>query len=304
MIYMEVTDMWKRSDLKRNARASLRANYLKCMLAGIILLFAAGSQTFGGSSTSTVQDASDAYYESLAVVEMAQDPDTAATLTDENGELTESGYETIYDRAQNLAQDPTLRMLRRFVMGPMQVIWDSISDFLGGAGSILMMLLGILVLEPISVGGCMFFLENAKNPEKQTSLNRLTMAFRDRNYMNIVLNLLCRDILIMLWSVLLVIPGIIKSYEYRMVPYLLAEYPEMRRKDVFRKSKEMMRGQKWRAFVLDWSFFLWDYLSILTFGLAGIFFVYPYEHATNAELYLELRREEYRNEYGSGSWEQ
>ena len=107
----------------------------------------------------------------------------------------------------------------------------------------------------------------------------------------------------MLWSLLLVVPGIIKSYEYRMVPYLLAEYPEMRRKDVFQKSKEMMYGQKWKAFLLDWSFFFWDYLSILTFGLAGIFFVYPYEHAVNAELYLKLKQEEYRNTYGSGSWE-
>ncbi|RGD65057.1 DUF975 family protein [Lachnospiraceae bacterium OF09-6] len=166
------------------------------------------------------------------------------------------------------------------------------------------MLLGILVLEPICVGGARFFLDNAKKPEEQTSLNRLTMAFRDRNYMNIVLNLLWRDIMITLWSLLLVIPGIIKSYEYRMVPYLLAEYPEMRRKDVFQKSKEMMYGQKWKAFLLDWSFFFWDYLSILTFGLAGIFFVYPYEHAVNAELYLELKRQEYRNEYGSGSWNQ
>lgn len=296
--------MWKRSDLKRNAKAALKANYLKCMLAAIILLFAAGSQTFGGSSTSTVQDASDAYYESLAMMEMAQTPDITATLTNTDSALTENTYETIYSRAQELAQDPSLRMLRRFVMGPMQVIWDYISDFLGGAGSLILMLLGVLVLEPICVGGARFFLDNAKKPEEQTSLNRLTMAFRDRNYMNIVLNLLWRDIMITLWSLLLVIPGIIKSYEYRMVPYLLAEYPEMRHKEVFQKSKEMMRGQKWRAFVLDWSFFLWDYVSILTFGLAGIFFVYPYEHAVNAELYLELKRQEYRSEYGSGSWNQ
>ena len=275
--------MWKRSNLKRNAKAALKANYLKCMLAAIILLFAAGSQTFGGSSTSTVQDASDAYYESLAMMEMTQTPDITATLTNTDSALTESTYETIYSRAQELAQDPSLRMLRRFVMGPMQVIWDYISDFLGSASSFLLMLLGILVLEPICVGGARFFLDNAKKPEEQTSLNRLTMAFRDRNYMNIVLNLLWRDIMITLWSLLLVIPGIIKSYEYRMVPYLLAEYPEMRHKEVFQKSKEMMRGQKWRAFVLDWSFFLWDYVSILTFGLAGIFFVYPYEHAVNAE---------------------
>ena len=116
--------------------------------------------------------------------------------------------------------------------------------------------------------------------------------------MNVVMNLLLMDILIMLWSVLLVIPGIIKSYEYRMVPYLLAEHPEMKRRELFQKSKEMMYGQKWNAFLLDWSFFFWDYLSILTFGLAGIFFVYPYEHATNAELYLQLKNQFSLNEYG------
>ena len=195
--------MWKRSNLKRNAKAALKANYLKCMLAAIILLFAAGSQTFGGSSTSTVQDASDAYYESLAMMEMTQTPDITATLTNTDSALTESTYETIYSRAQELAQDPSLSMLRRFVMGPMQVIWDYISDFLCSASSFLLMLLGILVLEPICVGGARFFLDNAKKPEEQTSLNRLTMAFRDRNYMNIVLNLLWRDIMIILKMYLL-----------------------------------------------------------------------------------------------------
>lgn len=296
--------MWKRSDLKRNAKTALKANYLKCMLAGIILLFAAGSQSFGGSSTSTVQDASDAYYQSLELMNSG----TISGFSDTGsfnsaGELTPEGYASIYQQAQNIAQDPTLRMLRRFVLGPMQVIWDSISDLLGGSGSILMFLLGVLVLSPLEVGGYKFFVENERHKEAQTTLSHFTCAFKDRNYMNVVSNLLCRDIFITLWSLLLVVPGIIKSYEYRMVPYILADHPDMKRKEVFQKSKEMMYGQKWNAFILDWSFFFWDYLSILTFGLAGIFFVYPYKHATNAELYLQLKNEQTWNQEGFRSWE-
>jgi hypothetical protein len=156
--------MWKRSDLKRNAKTALKANYLKCMLAGIILLFAAGSQTIGGSSTSTVQDTSDAYYQSLALMDGTQNSenpvlnDTLYLNTD--GELTPDGYQAIYAQAEGLIQDPSLRMLRRFVMGPMQVIWDSISGFLGGAASLLLMLLGILVLDPIG-----YDIENLSRPE-------------------------------------------------------------------------------------------------------------------------------------------
>lgn len=296
--------MWKRSDLKRNAKTALKANYLKCMLAGIILLFAAGSQSFGGSSTSTVQDASDAYYQSLELMNSGAISGFSDTDSfNSAGELTPEGYAAIYQQAQNIAQDPTLRILRRFVLGPMQVIWDSISDLLGGSGSILMFLLGVLILSPLEVGGYKFFVENERHKETQTTLSHFTCAFKDRNYMNVVLNLLCRDIFITLWSLLLVVPGIIKSYEYRMVPYILADHPEMKRKEVFQKSKEMMYGQKWNAFILDWSFFFWDYLSILTFGLAGIFFVYPYKHATNAELYLQLKNEQTWNQEGFRSWE-
>ena len=293
-----MTDMWKRSDLKRNAKSALKNNYLKCMLAGIILLFAAGSQSVGGSSTSTVQDASDAYYESLALMEMAQDSSYPTKLTKPGQDVSSDVREELYNRTQELAQNPTLRIMRRFIMGPMQVIWDALSNILGGPGSILMTLIGFLILSPICVGGRRFFIENARQKNEQTNLSHMTIAFKDRNYMNVVMNLLLMDILIMLWSVLLVIPGIIKSYEYRMVPYLLAEHPEMKRRELFQKSKEMMYGQKWNAFLLDWSFFFWDYLSILTFGLAGIFFVYPYEHATNAELYLQLKNQFSLNEYG------
>ena len=98
-----------------------------------------------------------------------------------------------------------------------------------------------------------------------------------------------RDISIALWSMLFVIPGIVKSYEYRMIPYLLAEHPEMTWKDAFAESKEMMTGNKWKAFVLDLSFIGWQLLSILTLGLLSVFYVNPYKFSTNAALYEAIK---------------
>ena len=69
---------------------------------------------------------------------------------------------------------------------------------------------------------------------------------------------------------------------------LLAEYPDMPQEEAFRRSREMMYGNKWKAFVLDLSFIPWLFLSEVTFGLVGIFYVRPYMDATNAELYETL----------------
>ena len=75
------------------------------------------------------------------------------------------------------------------------------------------------------------------------------------------------NLFIALWTLLLIVPGIIKSYEYRMVPYILAENPGMNRKEAFAISKRMMTGKKWATFVLDLSFFGWIFLSIFTCGI-------------------------------------
>lgn len=92
-----------------------------------------------------------------------------------------------------------------------------------------------------------------------------------------------------LWSVLFIIPGIVKSYEYRMIPYLLAEKPEMDKTEAFKTSKSMMDGNKWNAFVLDLSFILWDILGIITLGLVEVFWVGPYKLLTGAALYDALK---------------
>ena len=97
-----------------------------------------------------------------------------------------------------------------------------------------------------------------------------------------------RGLYTFLWSLLFIIPGIIKSYEYRMIPYLLAENPEMDMEEAFSLTRQMMTGDKANTFILDLSFIGWNLLSALTLGILSIFYVNPYQHLTNAQLYEVL----------------
>ena len=144
----------------------------------------------------------------------------------------------------------------------------------------------IFAWHPIEVGAQRFFFRSLSAP---TSLNELGYAF-SHSYMNVVKTQFLRYLYTFLWSLLLIVPGIIKSYEYRMMPYILAENPEMDAKEVFARSKAMMDGEKWNAFVLDLSFIGWDFLSIFTCFILSIFYVNPYRNLTNAELYSVLKQ--------------
>ena len=144
----------------------------------------------------------------------------------------------------------------------------------------------LLVLNPLAVGCEYFFLKNSS--EKDAPLDYLGRGFKG-NYWNAVLTMFMKDLFLFLWSLLFVIPGIIKSYSYRMVKYIIAENPDMSWNDAITLSRKMMDGNKWRAFVLDLSFIGWILLGILTLGILIPFYVSPYMRATNAELYKALR---------------
>ena len=116
---------------------------------------------------------------------------------------------------------------------------------------------------------------------------RFEMCIRDR-YMNVVGIMFLRDLFTFLWTLVFIIPGIVKSYEYRMIPYILAENPTISRQRAFELSREMTMGHKWDMFVLDLSFLLWYLGGALLCGI-GTLFVNPYPAATEAELYAVLR---------------
>lgn len=142
------------------------------------------------------------------------------------------------------------------------------------------------LVNPVKLGSAKWFLCNGR--EDNAKAEYLVYGFTYQ-YMNKVKVLFSRTWRILLWSLLFIIPGVVKMYQYRLVPYIVCDDPEISTEDALLKSEEMMYGNKWAAFVLDLSFIGWGLLSILTLGLLQIFFVVPYKCATNAELYEVLR---------------
>ena len=278
--------MWTRKELKEKGKLSFKRNYWKAVLVSLLLVFmvrGAVNFGFGGRGGSNESDAN-------AVTTQAEQSET-------------------------VGQDQDIIELPEIVLNPSDLIDsddpDSIpvgfSDFLielrntiGGIGILALVVGGILLFivlfiviaaihaflfNPLEAGTARFFVRNLND---KAEIRELAYCY-DHGYLNVVKTVYLRDLYIVLWGLLLIIPGIIKSYEYRMVNYILAENPEMNTKDVFAMSRDMMRGNKWRAFVLDLSFLGWHLLSLITIGLAGIFYVFPYRNMTNAALYEFLR---------------
>ena len=151
---------------------------------------------------------------------------------------------------------------------------------------VISLVLRIFVFNPLNVGCFRFFRLNVE--DNTTPLGVIKEGFSD--YGRVFITLFLRDLFLTLWCMLFVIPGIVKAYSYRMVPYILKDNPELSATEVITKSREMMNGNKWSAFVLDLSFIGWFLLSVLTCGILTIFYTNPYYYNTCAALYTELKK--------------
>ena len=150
--------------------------------------------------------------------------------------------------------------------------------------SILGILYTIFIGNVIVVGKNGYFI---KNHDENTELGEIFKGFKG-NYLNVVKIMFLMDLKTLLWLLLFIIPGFVKAYEYSMIPYLLAENPNLSAPQAFSLSKQMTTGQKMDLFVLDLSFLGWIILGLICCGI-GILFVLPYPEATRAEVYLNLK---------------
>lgn len=156
------------------------------------------------------------------------------------------------------------------------------------AVSIAVSVLWNIFTSPLKICGCRYFIDcHGGYPSIPDSLKACSGYWFHAG----VVMVIC-DVVIGLWSLLFIIPGIYKSYVYRMVPYFLADDPQLSWKEAAERSRELMRGQKFDAFLLDLSFIGWDILSFFTCGLLQLFYVRPYKNMTDAELYRILRERE------------
>ncbi len=152
---------------------------------------------------------------------------------------------------------------------------------MGAASSIV---IGTILLLPLSYSIKVIFLDLNRGQELNAS--DLFGGFKD--YVRILLTMLLTDIYIFLWSLLFVIPGIIKSYSYSMVPYILRDYPDLSFDEAIEQSMHMMRGFKSKLFMLDLSFIGWAILCVFTLGI-GFFWLIPYVYTNHALFYEDLQ---------------
>lgn len=124
---------------------------------------------------------------------------------------------------------------------------------------------------------------------KDVDFGVLFEGFQD--YSRIFVTKLLQGIYTALWSLLLVVPGVIKYYSYAMTDYILKEEPEMKNNAAIEKSMAMMENNKMKLFLLDLSFIGWALLAIVTFGI-GFLFLQPYMQVSRAAFYEDLKAQQ------------
>ena len=145
-----------------------------------------------------------------------------------------------------------------------------------------------VIAPPLSLGLIMVYLSVTYGEDVQ--INTLFDGFRNNYFGKSILLFLMVIFFTMLWSLLFVIPGIIKAYSYSMSFYILAENPDMTAREALNESKEIMKGNKLNFFILELSFFFWLLLVVVTFGIAAIY-VEPYMQLTYANFYHNIKRQ-------------
>ncbi len=155
----------------------------------------------------------------------------------------------------------------------------------GAVSTVLPAPLGTIVLLPVGYGLMKGFLMQGRGVKVEIS--NLFDSFNMRVWMTMLL----RYIYIFLWSLLLIIPGIVKSYSYAMTEFLLADNPELENNAAIERSMAMMQGQKMRLFLLDLSFIGWVLLALFfTLGI-GFLWLCPYMYQARAAFYEDLKKE-------------
>lgn len=254
--------MWTRQELKERGKTALHRNYWIVVLVTLVVTTLTGG--FGNAAgNGSLQEGSNV---------TVGNGDAGATFVETIFSFFGVAGDLIY---KNLIGPVHAGMYASFILSTIII---AIS-----AGFLFKIFVGNL----FEVGGCRFYEENS---EHKTRIALIIDGFLNGAYLRNVVTIFLRNLYTALWTLCLIIPGIVKSYEYKMIPYILAENPQISRKRAFEISKNMMDGEKWNAFVLDLSFIGWNLLSTITAGIVGVLYVNPYVNTTWAEFYKVMRK--------------
>ena len=145
---------------------------------------------------------------------------------------------------------------------------------------------GFIIAGPLLVGQAIYLVDMIDHGTDGKKLELLFEGFK-KSFLNSFLAMLLVGLFTFLWSLLFVIPGIIKMFSYAMTPYIIAENPEIDALRAIDESRAMMNGHKAELFFLRLSFIGWFILGAIT--VVGFVFVLPYYQTAEANFYIELR---------------
>lgn len=143
---------------------------------------------------------------------------------------------------------------------------------------------GFVISGPLALGATMFWLAIARGEEAHLSL--LFKGFD--HFVNAFLAFLLMLIFILLWSLLLIVPGIIAGFSYAMTFFILADDPSLEGLEAIKRSKAMMKGNRMKLFLLSLRFIGWTLLCILTLGI-GFLWLAPYMKVSSAKFYEDIK---------------
>lgn len=267
--------MWSRKELKETAKQRVRMNYWKTVLAALAfaVLCGSGASVFSpAGAVSRMHDSGDSIQKEISN-DFADSDDFDSHIDYRNQE------------------DADIYLEDSLIWFVLVVIVIVFAIFI--IALLIILPLNIFIFQPLGVGIRRFFIRNLREPSQ---IKEIGYAF-DHGYKNCVKTEFFRVLYVFLWSLLFVIPGIVKSYEYQMIPYILAENPDIQMEDAFAQSKSMMYSNKWKVFILDLSFIGWYILNGCTLGILGVFYLNPYVEQTNAALYQTLKNQYLSDKY-------
>ncbi len=149
--------------------------------------------------------------------------------------------------------------------------------------------ISIFLYYPLLLGYCIAFFKLHSEGDTDITANLFRSAFTG-GYLHNVWGLLLMNIFIFLWSLLLLIPGIIKAFSYAMTPFILKDYPELSANQAIDLSRKMMKGHKFDLFWLNLSFIGWFFLCLVTMGIGFVWFL-PYVQTANSAFYQNVKKE-------------
>lgn len=269
--------MWTISMLKQNAKAALKNFYWTAVLVTLIVSLlgggGGGGSSAGGGSTSSGADSSisDAMEQYIG--------DDSSDIYYDYGDGNSDDYYDDYsdDYYDDYDDSSSISSATAAILGAVGVIMIVVI--------IIAFAFSAFISMPVTVGQNKFYLDARCG---DVGVGKIFNNFKSGSYLATVGTMVIMNLKIFLWTLLFVIPGIIKTYEYILVPYIIAENPQIDRKRAFEISKQTMEGEKMNCWVLQLSFFGWFFLGAIT--IIGNLFIMPYYNATMAEFYSCMKQ--------------